>query len=166
MKLKKTMFIGQAMPRAKRNHHDWPTLNNWLHLINISDDQIRQYFYYSALVAYFPGAKNGSHLVPTAQEIAKEQSRLKRQMFDFKPQVVVSVGKLSAQYCLQEEKLLLTGVIGNKYVINPYGLLDKELVVIPLPHPSGASTWTHGSANKKLLTKALKMLKSNIVVEN
>lgn len=156
------MFVGQAMPRVKRDPHDWPTLNNWLYTIGLSDTAIRSNFFYSALVDYFPGAKNGSHLVPTEEEIAKERKRLQRQLTVFNPEVVVTVGKLSAEKCLGVPIKLLSDVIGKSYQVDPYMLLGRTLLVVPLPHPSGASTWRHLAPNKILLTKSLQLLSEAI----
>lgn len=157
--MRRTIFIGQAMPRIKKDPHDWPSLNNWLSTIDVSPDQIKDHFLYSALVDYFPGAKNGSHLIPTKQEIANERNRLATALNDFKPEIVVPIGRLSIAYCLQKAVEPLTSNIGNVYTANPYGLMDYELTVVPLPHPSGASTWRYRENNIKLLNKALANLK-------
>lgn len=122
-------------------------------------DIIRENFLYSALVDYFPGSHKGGHLVPTEEEILKERSRLARTILDFNPEILVTVGKLSVSYALQKDIKLLSEVIGKRFNIDPYGLLGKEIVVIPLPHPSGASTWRHKKENKILLERALKLLK-------
>lgn len=156
--MKKVMFVGQAMPRLKRDPHDWPTLNNWLYSIGLSDTLIRSNFFYSALVDYFPGAKNGSHLVPTEEEIVKERKRLQKQLTDFNPEVVVTVGKLSIEKCLGINIKLLSDVIGKSYQVDPYMLFGKKVLVIPLPHPSGASTWRHNVSNKILLSQSLQLL--------
>jgi len=160
--MKRIIFIGQAMPRVKRYPHDWPSLNKWLYSIGISDDQIDKYFCYSALIDYFPGSKNGSHLVPTEEEIKKERLRLAKTIKDFNPELVVTIGKLSMEHCLRVEANLLKDVIGRKFNTDPYGLIGKKLDIIPLPHPSGASTWRHNPENKKLLNKALRLLKENL----
>lgn len=160
--MKKVVFVGQAMPKVKRNPHDWPTLNNWLYSIGLTDDYIKNYFLYTALVDYFPGSKDGSHLVPTDEEIKKERNRLQKTINDFKPDLVVTIGKLSLSHCLNCKINLLNEFIGSKFEVDPYGLVGKKLMVIPLPHPSGASTWRHKPDNKKLLAKALKLLKHNL----
>ncbi len=150
------------MPRFKSHPHDWPTLNVWLHSINITDTEIQHDFFYSALVDYFPGAKKGSHLVPTEAEIAKKRPRLLKTIRDFKPEVVVPIGKLSTAYCLSQELLPLNKNIGRLFKADPYQALGYEVTVIPLPHPSGASTWRHKPENKLLLHRALDLLKSAI----
>lgn len=160
--MKRVIFIGQAMPRHKSDLHDWPSLNSWLYLLGITDTQIKRNFYYSALVDYFPGAQNGSHRVPTEKEIIKEQPRLKKTIKQFDPDLVITIGKVSLSHCLQERVGRLDKFIGKSFRADPYNLLDRELLVIPLPHPSGASTWYRKSKNKNLLTKALTLLKENL----
>ncbi|KKQ75499.1 MAG: uracil-DNA glycosylase [Candidatus Woesebacteria bacterium GW2011_GWB1_38_5b] len=160
--MKRAIFIGQAMPRAKKDPHDWPTLNAWLYSLEISDKQIREHFFYSALVDYFPGAKNGTHIVPTKEEIVNERPRLVNNITNFSPEIVVPIGKLSLSYCLNREVNLLEDFIGKSYLVNPYQALNKKLIVIPLPHPSGASTWRHKKENKKLLKLALAKLKQEL----
>ena len=161
--MKRVIFIGQAMPRVKRDPHDWPSLNSWLYSMGISDDQIRKNFLYSALVDYFPGSNDVSHRIPTREEIEKERGRLSKTIKDFNPEVVVPVGRLSISYCLNSNVQPLSSHIGNTYLARPYLVLGKKLAVIPLPHPSGASTWYHKPRNKKLLLRALDHLKENVL---
>ncbi len=162
--MKRTLFVGQAMPRVKRNPHDWPSLNQWLYSIGLTDNHIKQNFLYSALVDYYPGAINGSHIVPSENEIVKERYRLAKTIRDFKPELVVPIGRLSISYCLNDKVQPLISNIGNIYKANPYKLYNGELTIIPLPHPSGASTWRHKKENKELLKKALNLLKENLEI--
>ena len=81
---------------------------------------------------------------------------------NFSPEIVVPIGKLSLSYCLNREVNLLEDFIGKSYLVNPYQALNKKLIVIPLPHPSGASTWRHKKENKKLLKLALAKLKQEL----
>jgi uracil-DNA glycosylase len=160
--MKKCIFIGQAMPRSKKDPNDWPSLNSWLLAIGIEDEQIREYFLYSALIDYFPGAKNGSHNVPTKKEIEGQRKRLQKTMEDFSPNLVVPVGRLSILYCLKEPFEKLNAVVGKIYTKDPYGLMGRKLTIVPLPHPSGASVWCQKPENKTLLKKALELLKQNL----
>ena len=150
------------MPRLKRDPHDWPTLNKWLYSIGISDEQIKSNFLYSALVDYFPGSNGGSHKVPTAEEIEDERERLRKTINDFSPDVVVCVGKLSSSYCIQTKIDKLNEIIGKSFYVNPYGLYKKGTLVIPLPHPSGASTWHKNKSNIILLQKSLILIKDSL----
>lgn len=160
--MKRAIFIGQAMPRHKEHLHDWPSLNKWLYSIGLADRDIRKHFYYSALVDYFPGAKKGSHLVPTEEEIIKERPRLKKTINGFDPDIIVTIGKLSLSKCLDRKINLLSQFIGKTFNVDPYNLVGKKMLVIPFPHPSGASTWRYNPQNQKLLKKALKLLKENL----
>lgn len=162
--MKKVLFVGQAMPRHKSTPHDWPTLNTWLYSIGLSQNQIEENFMYSALVDYFPGStKGGSHLVPTEEEIKKERKRLEKTIKDFNPDMVVTIGKLSLSYCLDCKIDLLNEFIGKTFEADPYNLFGKKVTIIPLAHPSGASTWKYKPENKKLLDQALKLLRENII---
>lgn len=157
--MKRVLFIGQAMPRMKRDPHDWPTLNAWLYSIGLKHEDIISNFLYSALVDYFPGSKGSSHIVPTPTEILKERDRLKETVIMFNPAIVVPIGRLSIAYCFNEKTKPLNTYIGNSFQIDPYGFLGREVTAIPLPHPSGASTWYHNPDHKKLLQKALEQLR-------
>ena len=163
--MKKVMFVGQAMPAVKRHPHHWPSLNVWLYNIGLTDNDIQENFMYTALVNYFPGyQEKGGHKVPTKEETAKETERLKKTIIDFDPEVLVTIGKLSLSYCLNQKiDKLDRNYIGTTFNINPYGFLDKTILVIPLPHPSGASTWIYKEGNKALLQKALSILKEQLI---
>lgn len=160
--MKKVIFIGQAMPRVKRHPTDWPSLNKWLYTIGVTDEDISKHFVYSALVDYFPGSKGSSHLVPTRDQIAAERERLFSTIRDFDPDVIVPIGKLSISYCLGIQTNLLSEIIGKIFTADPYKALRRELIIVPLPHPSGASTWRHQKENMELLEKALVQLKKYI----
>jgi len=161
--MKKVVFVGQAMPRIKRDPHDWPSLNKWLFSIGLTEDQIKDNFFYTALVDYFPGSFKGSHLVPTKNQIEKELQRLKNALLEFSPDIVVPIGRLSISYCLGKSVSVLESHVGCIYRMNPYSFFKSDLIVIPLPHPSGASTWKHQPKNKKLLFRALSILKKEII---
>lgn len=163
--MKKVLFVGQAMPAVKRHPHHWPSLNTWLYGIGLTDKDIQKNFQYTALVNYFPGyQEKGGHKVPTKEETTKERERLKKTIIDFDPQILVTIGKLSLSYCLNKKiDKLDRNYIGKTFNINPYGMLNKNILIIPLPHPSGASTWIYKVGNKLLLQKALNILKEQLV---
>lgn len=160
--MKKVVFVGQAMPRVKKDPHDWPTLNSWIYSIGVTHVQIQKYFLYSALVDYFPGSNNGSHLIPTTHEIEKERPRLQKMLIRFRPHIVVPIGRLSIAYCLNKKVEPLEVNIGKTFLGDPYRLLGKKIAIIPFPHPSGASTWHHKKENQKLLKISLSLLKRGI----
>jgi hypothetical protein len=63
---------------------------------------------------------------------------------------------------LGKDSINLDLVIGNKFEANPYNLLGKDITIIPLPHPSGASTWVYQKKNRLLLDQALNLLKTEL----
>ena len=63
-----------------------------------------------------------------------------------RPQLVVTVGGLPLRRLLGIPRL--TDAIGKSYT-------REGAIVIPLPHPSGASGWLNDEANRARLGKAL-----------
>ena len=63
-----------------------------------------------------------------------------------RPALVLTVGGLAARAIIGAKTL--TECIGKSYLID-------EAVVIPLPHPSGASSWLNDTTNRARLGKAL-----------
>ena len=66
------------------------------------------------------------------------------------------VGKLAISQFLEVKKL--TDVIGQSFEQNVYG---RDVELIPLPHPSGASTWHQMEPGKSLLQDALKLVSAH-----
>jgi uracil-DNA glycosylase len=70
-----------------------------------------------------------------------------------RPRLVIPVGRLAiAQFVVFEK---LESAIGRKFVIKRCGL---AFVLIPLPHPSGASPWHKISPGRELLHKAMRKI--------
>jgi uracil-DNA glycosylase len=158
--MKKTAFIGQAMPKPPYPERPFgrTKLYDWFKEVGINEIN----FYYSAIVSYFPGVKNGSHIVPSKKDIETERPLLENFLLEIDPDIIVPIGKLAISECLCEEINSLNDVIGKKYFVKPFGLLNRFKVIIPLPHPSGASAWYYTPTNKKLLYQALQLLKEEI----
>lgn len=158
--MKKVFLIGQAPPKTDPSRPFGRTkLYKWLESIGIGFDYIDQYFAFSALIDYFPGLKGSSHRVPDHDEIMKSRPRLIKEIKDFDPEIILTIGKLSTAYALDQEEVNLKDVIGRRFDRNLYGAFDKEFIIIPLPHPSGASTWHYKKENQLLLEKALRLIK-------
>lgn len=77
------------MPRVKKDLHDWSSLNSWLYSKDIKHEQIKENFFYSVLVDYFPGSNGGSHRIPTKDEIESDRVRLIKTIKIFNPEIVV-----------------------------------------------------------------------------
>jgi uracil-DNA glycosylase len=161
--MKKVALIGQAPPKVDPERPFGRTkLYPWLNSVGIDFDIIDKYFIFSAVIDYFPGLnKNKGHAVPTPDQIRESRPRLKKLLLDFNPDIVVPIGKLSISECLGEE-VVLEDVIGKEFLNDPYNVFGIKKIIIPLPHPSGASTWIYQKENSKLLNEALNLLKKQI----
>jgi Uracil-DNA glycosylase len=130
------------------------TLFRWFSSIGIDEQQFRNLTYMGAVCRCFPGkAAGGGDRVPSEHEISACSSWIEREFKILQPELVIPVGKLAIEQIF--EKALLTEIVGQQFNISIYG---KKCDVIPLPHPSGASTWFKREPGKSLLAEALQLL--------
>ena len=163
--LSPVMLIGQAPGFKEIEVHKpfaWTagkTLFNWFNRIGVYEEKFRQHVYMSAICRCFPGKfENGKRLktgdrVPTKIEIQNCSRWLNSELEILKPQLIIPVGKLAISRYIEIKKL--TEVIGQQQQIN---LTTHSCDVIPLPHPSGASTWPRTEPGKTLLNDALNLI--------
>lgn len=131
------------------------TLFRWLEsALGWDEDTARSRIYFAAVCRCFPG-KNpaGGDRVPDPVEIAACSDWLKKEFAILQPQLVIPVGKLAISQFLEFDAL--ASVVGRMWRISAHGC---ETDLIPLPHPSGASTWHRMEPGKTLLGKSLKLL--------
>ncbi|HET6761047.1 MAG TPA: hypothetical protein VFH13_03055, partial [Gemmatimonadaceae bacterium] len=69
------------------------------------------------------------------------------------PELLIPVGRLAIERFLPN--IPLSELIGTKRIVEHAG---GRSVVIPLPHPSGASSWVHQPGNKVLLENAIGLI--------
>lgn len=131
------------------------TLFRWLDgALGWNEDEARNLIYFAAVCRCFPGKNpKGGDRVPDEQEIASCSTWMDREFRLLQPQLILPVGKLAISRFL--EFTSLAEVVGQKWRITHGG---REVDVIPLPHPSGASTWHRMEPGKTLLHKALAVL--------
>ena len=82
--------------------------------------------------------------------------RLAAEMEILQPRLILPVGKLAIGRFLSLDKL--TQVVGKVHHIELQG---RPTDVIPLPHPSGASTWHRMEPGKSLLKEALRLIQQH-----
>jgi uracil-DNA glycosylase len=105
----------------------------------------------AAVCRCFPGKNpKGGDRVPGPEEIANCSGWLQKEVELLQPELVLPVGKLAIAQLMAFDKLV--DVVGAKFRLDVHGV---ETDVIPLPHPSGASTWHRMEPGKTLLGKAL-----------
>ena len=162
------MLIGQAPGFKEIEVHRpfaWTagkTLFGWFQQIGLEETWFRQHVYMSAICRCFPGKfKNGTRLktgdrVPTKTEIENCQQWLNAEIEILRPQLIIAVGKLAISQFINFNKL--TDVIGKTHHLQ---INNQPVDLIPLPHPSGASTWPRTEPGKTLLAQALQQLKQH-----
>ena len=159
--MKKIVFIGQAPARPSSKHEVPGTyLHSWLQQIGLSDCQIIENCYFYALIDYFPGTAQHGHAAPTTAQISAYRSTLESNIFSVQPDIVVPVGKQAIEEVLSLKNSKLIDIIGNKYEIDPFGILGRPIICIPLSHPSGRSTWN--ALHKNQISDALAALKATV----
>ncbi len=130
------------------------TLFKWLSSINLEESNFRNQVYMSAVCRCFPGKKpRGGDRVPSPLEIKTCAQWLNAEINLLQPLLIIPVGKLAISQFLTFKTL--KEVIGLKHSIS---ILDREIDLIPLPHPSGASTWHVTEPGKTLLRQSLKLI--------
>jgi uracil-DNA glycosylase len=69
------------------------------------------------------------------------------------PRLLILVGRLAIERFLP--RVPLEELIGREHQVEHLG---GRSIAIPLPHPSGASSWVHQGNHPELLSRALKLL--------
>ncbi len=166
--LSKILLIGQAPGHKELEIHKpfaWTagkTLFKWFSETGIEEENFRQQVYISAVCRCFPGKKpKGGDRVPSTDEIITCSNWLNTEINILKPELILPIGKLAISQFLDFNKL--TEVIGTKHRIN---INNKMTDIIPLPHPSGASTWHRTEPGKTLLAQSLKLVKKHTSWKN
>ncbi len=159
--LSRVMSVGQA-PGVKEPILGRPfawtagkTLFKWFaESCGWTEDDFRRRVYMAAVARCFPGkGKVGGDRVPDPGEIETCSHWLAEEIAILRPALVLPIGKLAIAQFMSFEKL--TEVIGSQFRVVKYG---HTFDLIPLPHPSGASTWHRMEPGKTLLAKALQRI--------
>ncbi|MEZ5534297.1 MAG: uracil-DNA glycosylase family protein [Thiolinea sp.] len=160
--LSKIMLIGQApgIHEAEvQKPFGWTagkTLFRWFEEIGVAEEQFRKQVYIAAVCRCFPGkqvnkqGKTGGDRVPSTTEISNCSPWLQREIELLQPRLIIPVGKLAISQFIPVKKL--NEVIGQVHQTEVSG---HHTELIPLPHPSGASTWHRMEPGKTLLQQAL-----------
>jgi uracil-DNA glycosylase len=121
------------------------TLRRWLAL---ESDELYERFYCASVTRCYPGrpASGRGDRTPTPREQDLCQFWREWELALLRPELIVTVGGLALKRMLGIGTL--TGAIGKSF-------MRGETIVIPLPHPSGASGWLNDGTNRARLGKAL-----------
>jgi uracil-DNA glycosylase len=130
-------------------------LFSWFERLGATEDEFRRRVFIAAVLRCFPGrAPAGGDRVPAPDEIANCSGHLARELEILRPLTVIPVGQLAISRFLPEPAPLDERV-GQVFPVSQGGL---KFEVVPLPHPSGRSTWLVRQENQELLDRALARL--------
>ena len=132
------------------------TLFRWLEqATGAPEEQVRSRVYIAAVVRCFPGkTAGGGDRVPGPAECARWRHFAEREVRILRPRLVIPVGRLAIGEVLGTAEPL-AGVVGRSFRTHYHGV---HVDVIPLPHPSGASTWFKLEPGRTLLADALQLV--------
>lgn len=157
------MLVGQA-PGQKEATDELPfagragrTLFRWLAQAGVSEAEAREHIYITAITRCYPGPSPSGRgdRVPSLVEQRLCSHWLDAELALIQPRVIIPVGRLAIDRFLARAPL--ERVIGRQH---PAELSGFSTLIIPLPHPSGASSWIHGPGHAALLASALGVLRS------
>lgn len=128
------------------------TLRRWLEL---DEDTFYATFYCASVTRCFPGkpASGRGDRTPTPEEQSLCELWRDHELRLLRPQLIVTVGGLAARRLL-----------GLKSVTEAVGcIVERDGVpAIPLPHPSGASSWLNAAANRERVAQAAELVRAEL----
>lgn len=162
----RVMLVGQA-PGRKEAGGGRPfagragrTLFSWFATAGIDEAAARSGIYISAITRCYPGPSPSGRgdRVPGPAERERCSSWLRAELRIIQPALVIPVGRLAINVLLGSSPL--DQVIGRELRLPDARrwAVGGETIVIPLPHPSGASSWVHAPGNRALLDDAVRRI--------
>lgn len=161
----RAMLIGQAPGKVEAeggvpfSGRAGRTLFRWLERAGLEEATARELIYISAITRCFPGPHPSGRgdRVPTREEQERCADWLESELRILRPALLIPVGRLAIERFLP--KLPLNELVGTTHSVD-YG--TGSAVAIPLPHPSGASSWIHQPGNAALVERALRLIAAEL----
>ena len=162
------MLIGQApgaveaVRRLPFQGRSRTVLMGWLIRAGFgSETQARRQIYLTSITKCFPGkGVGGGDRRPSRAEVDLCRSHLDRQLALIAPELLILVGGLSHERFLPGRPLdQLVGRIFDLSGREVSGRGRVRPLLVPLPHPSGASRWLNEQENRRLLDRGLRRLR-------
>jgi len=135
------------------------TLFRWFASIEIDEEVARRRIYIAAITRCFPGSSPSGRgdRVPSPSQVANCSVWLDAEIEMIRPAVIIPVGRLAIERFLGGG--LLSDLIGRAHRLRN---LPGAPVAIPLPHPSGASSWTHAPGHTELVGRSLALIATRL----
>jgi len=154
----RAMLVGQAPGKSEIEDRRaftgraGRTLFRWLERAGLDEATFRREVYIAAVTRCYPGPSPSGRgdRVPSPEEQARCAPWLDAELDLIQPSLIIPVGRLAIDRFLAREPL--DRLVGRCHVARVRG---RSVQVIPLPHPSGASSWVNIPANRALLDAAL-----------
>ena len=128
------------------------TLRRWL---DLDEEAFYATFYCASVTRCYPGkapsGRGDRTPTPREQELCSFWRDWELRLI--RPGLIVPVGGLAARRLLGLKSL--TECVGSRFELD-------EAVAIPLPHPSGASSWLNNPANRARVTEAVGLIRQEL----
>jgi uracil-DNA glycosylase len=129
-------------------------LFKWFATLGVAEAEFRARVYMAATCRCFPGKNpRGGDRVPSEREVEQCRPWLEREIELLRPTLIIPIGRLAIEQFLPARPLVEQ--IGRTFQIERG---RRRIDVVPLPHPSGASTWPRTEPGKSLTARALEAL--------
>ncbi|MBI5080558.1 MAG: uracil-DNA glycosylase family protein [Chloroflexi bacterium] len=154
----KVMTIGQApgpteaIVKRPFNAGSGKRLFAWLGEAGFVEETFRATQYMTSITKCYPGKGKGGggDRVPSKEEQEFCRAWLDQEIALVNPKLIIPIGRLAISLFF-DMTLPLEKIIGKQ--------IERDgRIIIPLPHPSGASTWHQKEANRKLVKKAIRLI--------
>jgi len=161
----RVMLVGQA-PGATEAAGGKPfagragkTLFRWLERAGVDEETARRDIYIAAVTRCYPGPSPSGRgdRVPSPAEQAACARWLEAELAIIRPVLIVPVGRLAITRFLPN--VPLDELIGRAHDVD---VGARKTLVVPLPHPSGASSWIHQAGHQRLLDRALELIRREL----
>ncbi len=157
----RVMLVGQApgqtetVDRRPFAGRAGKTLFRWLARAGLGEGEAREAIYIAAITRCYPGpsASGRGDRVPSPREQALCARWLEAELRLLRPALLIPVGRLAINRFLGDAPL--SELVGREHSVVHEG---GASLAIPLPHPSGASSWLHSDGHSALLDRAIELL--------
>ena len=128
------------------------TLFRWLSQAGMDEETARRRIYIAAVTRCYPGPSPSGRgdRVPSREEQEACNQWLQRELALIRPKLLIPIGRLAIERFLPT--LPLDRLIGRAFDVEHAG---GASLTVPLPHPSGASSWIHQGDHPRLLARAI-----------